>query len=241
MKQLHLVAALLGSLACSAFAQESEIKASLEATLPGAKVEHVTATSVNDIYQVELSSGQVIHATGDGKHIFGGDLFELKDGKLKNMTEDYRSISRVDALNTLQDKDLVVFPAQGVEKAQVYVFTDVTCGYCMKFHSEVPELNSKGVTVKYAAWPRAGAQSEVGATMRDVWCSADRRAAMNKAKTRQPVEHAKDSCTNQVIVDQVKLGMKMGVDGTPAVFDKQGRKLGGYVPADALVQMLTQK
>lgn len=77
--------------------------------------------------------------------------------------------------------------------------------------------------------------------MRDVWCSADRRAAMNKAKTRQPVEHAKDSCTNQVIVDQVKLGMKMGVDGTPAVFDKQGRKLGGYVPADALVQMLTQK
>lgn len=241
MKRLYLAAAIFGGMVCSAFAQEAEIRKSIESTLPGAKVESVADTAVKDIYQVGLSSGQVLHVTGDGKHLFGGDLFELKGGRLNNVTENWRAGSRIDALKTLQDKDLVVFPAQGVEKGQVYVFTDTSCGYCLKLHSEVPELNSKGITVKYAAWPRAGADSEPGKVMKDVWCSKDRREAMNKAKSRQPVEPGGKSCTNQVILDQIALGHRMGIDGTPALFDKEGHKLGGYVPANALVEMLTEK
>lgn len=241
MKRLFLAAALFSGLACSAFAQESDITKSLETTMPGAKVESVSKTAVKGIYQVVLNSGLVLHATEDGKHLFGGDLFEIKGGRLNNVTENWRAGTRVDALKSLQDKDLVVFPAQGVEKGQVYVFTDVSCGYCMKFHSEVPELNSKGITVKYAAWPRAGAESADGKVMKDVWCSEDRRDAMNKAKTRQPVPPAKETCTNQVIRDQVMLGHKMGIDGTPALFDPEGHKLGGYVPANELVRILTQK
>lgn len=241
MKRVFLAAALLAGMASVAVAGEPEIKKSIEATLPGAKVESVTKTVVNDVYQVQLSSGQVVHVTGDGKNLFGGDLFEIKNGRINNVTENWRAGSRVEALQTLKDKDLVVFPASGVEKGQVYVFTDTSCGYCVKFHSEVPELNSKGITVKYAAWPRSGAESAPGKLMRDVWCSADRRDAMNKAKTRQPVESVGKDCSNQVILDQIELGHRMGVDGTPAVFDKQGRKLGGYVPANALVQILTEK
>lgn len=239
MKRLYLAAAIFGGMATGAFAQEADIKKSIETTLPGAKVLSVADTVVKDVFQVELSSGQVVHVTGDGKHLFGGDLFELKSGRLNNITENWRAGSRVDALKSLQDKDLVVFPAQGVEKGQVYVFTDTSCGYCVKFHSEVPELNSKGITVKYAAWPRSGIDSAQGKLMTDVWCAADRRDAMNKAKTRQSVEPGGKSCSDQVVRDQIDLGHKMGVDGTPALFDKQGRKLGGYVPAAALANMLT--
>lgn len=242
MKRLFVASALICGLATNAIAQESEISKAIAASLPGAKVQHVEKTAVKDIFQVELSSGQVVHVTGDGKYLFGGDLFELKKGGINNVTENWRAGSRVDALGKLEDKDLVVFPAQGVEKGQVYVFTDTSCGYCMKFHGEVPALNSKGITVKYAAWPRAGVDSVPGKIMTDVWCAADRRDAMNKAKSRQSVETAAGkTCSNQVIKDQIALGHRMGVDGTPAVFDKQGHKLGGYVPSDALIEMLTGK
>ncbi|CBL45828.1 probable thiol:disulfide interchange protein [gamma proteobacterium HdN1] len=243
MKRHYLASVCFGFgvLATNVFAGEAEIKASLEASLPRVQIQSVAPTAVKDIYQVVLSSGQVLHTTADGKHFFAGDLISLEGNKIANVTEEWRAKNRVEALHSLKDKDLVVFPAKGAEKGELYVFTDVTCGYCIKFHSEVPELNRQGITVKYAAWPRAGVSSDAGNTMRDVWCAADRQTAMTNAKSHKAVEHAKDSCTDQVIADQVKLGFALGVNGTPAVFDKNGQKLGGYAPADVFVKALTQR
>ncbi len=220
---------------------DKAIKDAVAKSLRGALVESVLETPIAGIYQVQLNSGEVTHFTQDAKFMFAGDLYQIEDRGIVNLTESGRSVERVKLIATMDDKNLVVFPAAGVEKGQVYVFTDVSCGYCMKFHSEVPELNAKGITVKYAAWPRAGAQSEPGKIMKDVWCSSDRRTAMNNAKSRQPVEPAKESCSGQEVLDQIALGYKMGVRGTPAVYDKEGHQLGGYVPAEHLVQLLTEK
>ncbi|MBD4981432.1 hypothetical protein GUF56_16190 [Xanthomonas citri pv. citri] len=35
-----------------------------------------------------------------------------------------------------------------------------------------------------------------------------------------------------------QLGDKLGVDGTPAIYDQYGNHMGGYVPADQLIQQL---
>src|SRR5690606_25103546 len=94
-----------------------------------------------------------------------------------------------------------------------------------------------GITVKYAAWPRAGLQSPGGQTLANVWCSKDRQDAMNKAKTSQDVPVVA-SCNQNVIQDQINLGHQMGIQGTPAVFLKDGRQVGGYVPAPQLAAQL---
>jgi thiol:disulfide interchange protein DsbC len=179
-----------------------------------------------------------VHITPDGRYLMTGDLFELKPGGFTNVTESLRETLRIEALAKVDEKELVVFPAKGTEKGSVYVFTDTSCGYCVRFHHDIPELNERGITVKYLAWPRAGLNSEPGNTMVNVWCSQDRNQAMNLAKNNQPVPQPQGDCSSLIIEKQIQLGHEMGVNGTPAVFLKNGRKVGGYLPPDRLAQAL---
>jgi len=82
--------------------------------------------------------------------------------------------------------------------------------------------------------------SPAGQTMANIWCSGDRTAAMTKAKTTNDdvAAPAGKACDQNVIQDQINLGQRMGVQGTPAVFLKDGRQVGGYVPAAQLAAQL---
>ena len=76
--------------------------------------------------------------------------------------------------------------------------------------------------------------------MTNIWCAGDRTAAMTKAKTTSENVDAPagKACDQHVIQDQINLGQRMGVQGTPAVFLKDGRQVGGYVPAAQLATQL---
>lgn len=205
---------------------------------PQVEIVELQAAAVPGIFQVETSAGELLYVSADGKHIFTGDLLDISGPAMVNLSENYRSEKRVDALKALKDKDLVVYPAKE-EKGEVLVFTDTSCGYCRKFHSEVAEINDLGITVKYVAWPRYGVQSPAGQTMVNVWCSEDRGAAMTKAKSNEPVTvPAGRVCEQNTIQDQINLGHQIGVKGTPAVFGLDGRQLGGYMKAGQLAQQL---
>ena len=73
---------------------------------------------------------------------------------------------------------MIVYPAKGKAKHVIYVFTDASCPYCHKLHENLPEINEKGIEVRYIAWPRG---EQFMPTMEAVWCSADRKAAFNQA------------------------------------------------------------
>lgn len=240
---IALVSVLLLSTGVSA-AESPEVQAiknKLKANVPSLPVKAVTASPVKGLYQIEAASGELLLISADGNFIISGDIHQIKpDGSVTNLTEKYRGQQRLDAMKDLQDKDLVVFPAKGKEKGEVLVFTDTTCGYCRKLHSEMEQINNLGITVKYAAWPRAGLQSASGQTMAHIWCSPDRTAAMSKAKLTNddiPAPAGK-TCDQHVIQDQINLGHKMGVQGTPAVFTTDGRQIGGYLPAPQMAAQL---
>lgn len=221
-------------------ADAAAVKQKLEAKLPNLKVKALETTPVKGVYQLEAVSGQMLLVSSDGNYVIDGDLLKVEQDGVVNLTEERRSEQRVGALKELKDKDLVVFKAEGKEKAEVLVFTDTTCGYCRKFHTEIPQLNKMGITVKYAAWPRSGLMSPSGQTMANIWCAGDRTAAMTKAKTTSEdvAPPAGKACDQNVIQDQINLGQRMGVQGTPAVFLKDGRQVGGYVPAAQLAAQL---
>lgn len=221
-------------------ADAAAVKQKLEAKLPNLKVKALETTPVKGVYQLEATTGQLLLVSSDGQYIIDGDLLKVEQEGVVNLTEKHRSTQRLGALKELKDKDLVVFKAEGKEKAEVLVFTDTTCGYCRKFHTEIPQLNKMGITVKYAAWPRSGLMSPSGQTMTNIWCAGDRTAAMTKAKTTNDnvTPPAGKACDQNVIQDQINLGQRMGVQGTPAVFLKDGRQVGGYVPAAQLAAQL---
>lgn len=247
MSPFRILTALASVLLLSApvFAAEVPEKQAIikkvQGSVPNLQVQDITATPVKGLYQLETTAGELLLISSDGGHIIAGDLHRLEPGGgITNLTEQRRGEQRLEALKDLNDKDLVVFQAKGKEKGEVLVFTDTTCGYCRKFHSEVEQMNGMGITVKYAAWPRSGVASPAGQTLTNIWCSNDRMAAMSKAKlTTDDISAPQGkTCDQHVIQDQINLGFKMGVQGTPAVFLKDGRQVGGYVPAAQLAKQM---
>jgi len=116
------------------------------------------------------------------------------------------------------------------------VFTDVDCPWCRKFHTEsVPELNKKGVEVRYLAYPRQGLQSEAFTKMVSAWCSADRNDAINKLKRGETIPPK--SCNNP-IAREYQLGQQIGVTGTPTIVLEDGELEPGFVSAGELAQRL---
>lgn len=223
---------------------EEIIAKRLQAAQPSLVVMSATAIEGQALYEVELTSGQVLYSTADGQFFVYGSLFKATENGLEDLTAKRTDAKRLALLGALKDEDLVVYPSKGDEKAVVSVFTDVDCGYCRKLHREVPRLNELGVTVRYLAYPRAGVYTDQSRTkftgsykkLQSVWCDKDREAAMNKAKATGFI---KDNlgCTTPIEA-HMELGAQFGVRGTPAIVLQSGEMLPGYMPAEDLAEKL---
>lgn len=217
---------------------EEVIKQKLQAAGRDIPVSVVRPSVVENIYEVELSSGEMFYSTADGGYLFSGDLYQVSPQGFKNITEEGRMLARAQQIQSLDEKELVIFPAEGEKKGQITVFTDVDCGYCRKLHKEVPELNKMGITVRYLAFPRSGLGSEVYRTMVSVWCADNRQDALTRAKQGEVIQSK--ACVDPV-ASQYQLGQKLGVTGTPAIFLDDGRLLPGYMPAARIATTLGLK
>ncbi len=191
---------------------------------------------ISGIYEVSLG-GEVIYMTTDGRYLLIGDIRDAKTGE--NFTEKKRSEVRLTSIKTVKEQDSIIFKSKEKETKHIlYVFTDVECPYCAKFHQEVPKLNEAGVEVRYLAFPRAPEGSEDFTKMISVWCSKDRQQALTDAKAGKNVE--KIACDNNPVKQELELGRTVGVTGTPALILPTGELLPGYVPAERLVAYIKE-
>ncbi len=197
-----------------------------------AKVNEIKATEVPNLVWVSLEGMGSVYATHDGKYIIQGDVIRLGDKTLHNLSESLQAENNKKILSNLKLQDLIVYPAQGKTKHIVYVFTDISCPYCHKLHEQMPAINAKGIEVRYIAWPRG---DQFMPAMQSVWCSDDRKAAFNRAISGEQLAAA--SCSNPV-QQQYEMGLAMGVNGTPAIYNSEGMYLGGYLSADELAARL---
>lgn len=182
-----------------------------------------------------VAGGQVVYVSDDGKYLFQGGLLDVD--KRKDLSESAMAKLRNDVLKTLPVSDRIVFAPAGTPKHTVVVLTDIECGYCRKFHSDIAEYTKRGIEVEYMAFPRAGIGSNDYKKMVSVWCADDRRKALTDAKNDRSI--ATKSCPNPVNM-QYAAGQRMGLEGTPMLLTTDGQFLGGYLPPDALLQRLEQ-
>lgn len=224
--------ALASSVALAADPDQA-IRQALKSLQPDLPIEAISESPMPGLYQVQLKGGRLIYASADAQFVLQGFLYQVKDGKTVNLTEQAESKGVAKEINAIPTAEMVVFPAdpKAEKKTHITVFTDTDCGYCQKLHSEVAELNRRGVEVRYVAFPRQGIGSHSYDTLVSVWCAKDRREAMNLAKTRKEVPAAK--CDNPV-AKQYQLGQMIGVQGTPAVVLANGQMIPGYQPAPQL-------
>lgn len=197
----------------------------------------VEETEITGVYVASFGM-QVIYLTGDLKFVFKGDLYNTTTGQ--NVTLETKQNLRALAFNSLDGSSMISFLARDSEiiKKNIYVFTDVDCGYCRKFHKEVALLNKKGINVHYLAFPRAGQKGETYDKMVSVWCSDDRNDALSLAKKGRKIPVKK---CNDPISEHFKLGIEIELKGTPALFSERGIELGGFIRAKDIETMLLQE
>ncbi|RBP79993.1 DsbC family protein [Marinomonas rhizomae] len=217
-------------LSCAVFADQSAVLSAVQTALPQYEVESAELHKGAGLYVVVLKNGPTLHVTQDGKYFVPGDLYRIDNTVLENETEK----AKLTKIETLPESEMIVYKAKD-EKAHITVFTDVDCGYCRMLHKEVPKLNAAGVTVRYLAYPRAGIGSEAYTKMVSIWCSAEPKEWLTKAKLGSEIPENK--CVNPV-ADQYKLGNEVGVRGTPSIVLGNGEFLPGYLPAAELVKHL---
>ncbi|MDX1802792.1 MAG: DsbC family protein [Alcanivorax sp.] len=201
------------------------------------RVTNVKAAPVPGMMEVEVNGRQTVYSTPDGRYVFTGDLLELKDGDVVNVAEAKFEKVRKAGIAKLNRDDMITYPAKN-QKAEVFVFTDITCGYCRKLHRHIDAYTDEGVTVHYLAFPRAGLKSSAAQGMRYVWCNDDRRQALTDAKLHDKVDKADlGKCADPVNQDYA-MGIKFGVHGTPAIFTADGKQLGGYLSPEQMKKAL---
>lgn len=202
----------------------------VQAQVPDIQVNNVRPAPMPGWYEVTLGA-KLVYVSADARYLFfGGDLMDLKEGR--DLSDKPRQEARQAALAAISGKTIEFAPTSGT-KHVLYVFTDVDCPYCKKFHQEVGQLNKAGIAVRYLAFPRSGVDSATYKTMVSVWCAADPKEALTEAKAGK--ELAAASCPNPV-KEEFNLGRSMGVRGTPTILDAKGQELGGYIPANQLIR-----
>jgi len=196
-------------------------------------IDHVAPSPLPGFVEI-VTGGQVVYVSNDGKYMMQGSLYDL--AAKKDVGESVLAGVRRDLLKRVPESDRIVFAAPN-PRHTVVVFTDVECGFCRKFHSQIADYNKAGITVEYLAFPRAGIGSPDYDTMVSVWCSADRKKALTDAKNDRPI--AKRNCSNPV-ADEYRLGQRAGLEGTPMILSEDGSVLGGYVSPDELQAALDE-
>ncbi|MXZ56348.1 MAG: thioredoxin fold domain-containing protein [Gammaproteobacteria bacterium] len=208
----------------------------------GGKVQSIEETPVENFFLVETPASEFLYITGSGKHFFVGTLYEMRDDAQFpfNLTEESRNKSRSALLQALDKDESINFAAdttEGSESAVVYVFTDITCGYCRLLHKDMDDYNKAGIEIRYLAFPRAGVDSPSAQYLESAWCADDPNAAMTLLKNGKEIEQK--SCENPV-AEHHQLGLKMQVRGTPALILADGSLIPGYQKPAQLVQILEQ-
>ncbi len=197
-------------------------------------------TGVDGVYQTRFGN-KFAYLIEGGRYVFIGDLVDLETAL--NMTEISRRENIVESLANFGPEKQIVFPAVDEELAVLNVFTDTSCGYCQRLHTEVKYLQEAGISVHYFAFPRGGNRGPGYSDLRKVWCSDDPLEAMSIAKGEKNGTLGADTdCeAGHFVDDGYALGNQLGVTGTPALYASDGTKFDGYVPYKQLIPQLIKQ
>ncbi len=158
----------------------------------------------------------------DAQYITDGEISVIENGQFMGLDTNFEKRKNQSVLATLNETQLIDYPATSPERAVIYVADDVNCPYCRRLHQKIPMLNAKGVTVKVIGYPIYEQSPE---QMRGIWCQADesnRRKAFDKAMLQGEMTPAPASCNVNPITPNREKAAGLAVMATPAIYREDG-------------------
>ncbi|MCL2656168.1 MAG: DsbC family protein [Betaproteobacteria bacterium] len=231
MKRFMMIAALA---ACPlwAHADESDIRRSVKDFLGGQDViQSISKTPFPGLNEVVLQTGEIIYTDDKGSFILNGELIDPKR-RISLTADRQRMLEKID-FATLPLGDAIK-TVRGNGKRVIASFEDPNCGYCKRFAKELQAMNN--VTIYTFLFPILSPDS--GEKSKNIWCAKDRSRAWNDWMLEgKPVKEA--DCKTPL--DQnLALGQKLRISGTPTIFLSDGSRVKGMLSAPQLEQELAQ-
>jgi len=135
---------------------------------------------------------------------------------------------RVDFKSLPLDQAFKIVRGDGSRK--LVTFEDPNCGYCKKLYRDIAGL--KNVTIYTFLYPILSQDSFEKS--KAIWCAKDRAKAWDDwmLNGKAPASAAAD-CKNP-LQQNMELGRKLEVTGTPTIVFADGRRMPGAVPLDKI-------
>jgi thiol:disulfide interchange protein DsbC len=230
---LLLATGLIASCVGAETTVEAEIRKAIEPRLgQGVKVDSVKQTPYAELYEVRVG-GDILYTDKKGEYLFIGHVYNAKTSQ--DLTR-----ARIDEVNKIKFSDLPLDLAlkqvKGNGSRVIAVFEDPNCGYCKRLRqTTLKELDN--VTVYTFMYNILSDDSF--AKSKNIWCAPDRVKAWDDWMVNgklPPAAPAKCDTPNDKVV---ALGQKLKIQGTPAIFFKDGSRIPGAVDLKALEEKLS--
>lgn len=214
-------------------ADEASIRKVLGEKFPEAKIASIQKTPYSGLYEIYMD-GQLVYADANAQYIFLGDVLDVKNRT--NLTQARLSVLNMVPINQLPLNNALK-EVKGKGERKLVVFSDADCPYCRKFEEELKKVDN--ITVYTFLFPIEGLHPKAAQISRQVWCAPDKNKAWDEYMSSGKVPSNDGKCDNP-ISENIKLGNKLGVNGTPTIILSNGQRIPGMVPASKLEEMMAR-
>lgn len=216
-----------------AYANEGAIRKVLTSKFPEAKIASIQKTPYSGLYEVYMD-GQLVYIDANAQYIFLGDVIDIQNRV--NLTQGRLSKLNIVPLNQLPLNNALKM-VKGKGERKLVVFSDADCPFCRKFEDELKKVDN--ITVYTFLFPIEGLHPKAAQISRQVWCAPDKNKAWEDYMSSGKIPNNDGKCNNP-IDENIALGAKLGINGTPTILLANGQRIPGMVPAAKLEDMMTR-
>ncbi len=219
--------------------KKEEAEALLKDIVPNVKILSIKLTPMKSMWEIDIESGSkkgALYLDITKKYLISGQLIDIK-GKRNLTQEAAEELNRID-VSKVPLGDAIVMGDKKAKK-RVIVFTDPDCPFCAKLHPELKKViaERKDVVFFIKMFPLP-IHKEAAEKAKAIVCEKS-LALLDAAFEKKPV--AKPKCKTSAVDENIALGKKLGITGTPTLVMPDGRVISGFRDANALKVLIDKK
>ncbi len=219
--------------------KKEEAAALIKLLDPNIKILNIKLTPLKSLWEIDVESGgkkAVVYIDITKKYLISGQILDIKSKR--NLTQESgETLNKIDP-SKIPLNDALVLGDKNAKK-RVIVFTDPDCPFCAKLHPELKKVlaERKDVVFFIKMFPLP-IHKEAAEKSKAIVCEKS-LAMLEAAFDKKPI--SKPKCKTSAVDDNIALGKKIGITGTPSLVMPDGRVISGFRDANALKASIDKK